>query len=253
MPSAQRHSPLSHAAYVELLNSLREEALSSLRGAPVLKRRGGKSFWYDSYRVGRSVKTTYIGPDTPEVRDRLARVEAIKSEAALRRAERRRAVRILRAEGFLNLDATTGSLVAALAAAGTFRLGGTIVGTHAFRLYEGDLGIRLRLDQTALTNDLDVASLERLSLALEDTTSPPLTEVLSSLSFSPAPSLNPARSRRWRQGGGGIPPQPRRGLKTIHRRPHAPGPKQRRARPPLRSDAMPSHHGRKEPPMSPLH
>lgn len=114
---------------------------------------------------------------------------AIKPEAVLRRAERRRAVRILRAEGFLSLDASNGSLVAAQAAAGTFRLGGAVVGTHAFRLYEGDWGLRLRLDQTALTNDLDVASFERLSLALEDTPPPPLTEALSSLSFTPVPTL----------------------------------------------------------------
>ena len=77
-------------------------------------------------------------------------------------------VRLLRAEGFLGLDPTNGSLMAALAGSGVFRLGGTVVGTHAFRLYEGELNLRLSLEQTAQTDDLDIASFERLSLALED-------------------------------------------------------------------------------------
>ena len=160
MPPIQRHSPLSHTAYVDLLSSLKEETISGLRGTPVLKRRGGKSFWYDSYRVGRSVKTSYIGPDTDEVRDRLKRIEAIRSDEEQRMAGRRRSVRILRAEGFLSLDAATGSLVSAMAAAGAFRLGGTIVGTHAFRLYEGELGLRMSIDQAASTSDVDIASSE---------------------------------------------------------------------------------------------
>ena len=202
MPPIQRHSPLSHTAYVDLLSSLKEETISGLRGTPVLKRRGGKSFWYDSYRVGRSVKTSYIGPDTDEVRDRLKRIDAIRSDEEQRSAGRRRSVRILRAEGFLSLDAATGSLVSAMAAAGTFRLGGTIVGTHAFRLYEGELGLRMSIDQAASTSDVDIASFERLSLAVDDTTSPALNHALADLSFKEIPSLDPSRVWRWRQSDG---------------------------------------------------
>ncbi|WP_421693781.1 GSU2403 family nucleotidyltransferase fold protein [Aestuariivirga sp.] len=186
---------------MDLVSSLEEETVSELRGTPILKKRGGKSFWYDSYRVGSAVKTAYIGADTSEVRARIERVDAVRADAELRRAGRRRAVRILRAEGFLSLDAATGSLIAALAAAGTFRLGGTIVGTHAFRLYEGELGIRLKLDQAASTGDVDIASFERLSVAVGDTTSPTLSEVLSDLSFTPVPSLDPAHAWRWRKSG----------------------------------------------------
>lgn len=193
---------MAHTAYLDLLSSLREEAVSGLRGTPILKKRGNKSFWYDSYRLGSSVRTAYIGPDSEEVRGRIARIEAIRADTKLRGVERSRSVRILRAEGFLGLDAATGSLMAALAAAGTFRLGGTIVGTHAFRLYEGELGIRMGIDEAASTADVDIASFERLSVAVEDTASPALGEVLAGLSFSPLPSLNQAQAWRWRQTGG---------------------------------------------------
>lgn len=199
----QRHSPLAHAAYVDLLRLLREDAVSELRGSPVLKTRAGRGFWYDNYRVGQAVKSRYIGPDAPEMRARLARIEALKGERDARAAERRRLVRILRAEGFLSLDAGTGSLMSALAAAGAFRLGGTIVGTHAFRLYEGELGLRLTLDQAVVTQDVDVASFERLSLALEDVASPALADVLGNMSFSPLPSLEPGHVWRWRQSESG--------------------------------------------------
>jgi hypothetical protein len=117
--------------------------------------------------------------------------------------QRTRLVRILRAEGFLGLDAGTGSLLAALAAAGTFRLGGTIVGTYAFRLYEGELGVRFDLGQAAATDDIDIASFERLSLAIEDTASPSLAEVLKDFDFSPVPSLDKGRVWKGRQSTSG--------------------------------------------------
>ncbi|MCB0057279.1 MAG: hypothetical protein KDE45_09645 [Caldilineaceae bacterium] len=111
-------------------------------------------------------------------------------------------MRLLRAEGFLGLDAATGSLLAAMAAAGVFRLGGTIVGTHAFRLYEGELGVRFDLDMAAQTDDIDIASFSRLSLALEDAASPPLEAVFRDFAFAPKPSLQTGRTWRWKQTRG---------------------------------------------------
>jgi hypothetical protein len=56
-------------------------------------------------------------------------------------------LRIPRAEGFMGVDAGSGSLQAALAKADVVRLGGTIAGTHACRLYEGELeAMKVRKD-----------------------------------------------------------------------------------------------------------
>lgn len=197
-----RHSALAHAAYHDLLRALRDEAASDLRGTPTRVERGGRVYWYDSYRVGAEVRKRYIGEDSPELAARIARHRDARAPAQQRRRERARLVRLLRAEGFLGLDPTTGSLMAALAGAGVFRLGGTIVGTHAFRLYEGELNLRLGLDQSAQTDDLDIASFERLSLALEDAAAPPVQQVLGDFAFTPAPSLEPGRTWRWRQTSG---------------------------------------------------
>jgi hypothetical protein len=195
----ERHSSTAHAAYHDLVRGLQDEAVMEVRGAPHIVTRAGKSYWYDTYRVGNDVGRSYIGEDSPELRVRMARVKETKEKETERRARRARLIRILRAEGFLGVEGGIGSLVAGLAKAGVFRLGGTLVGTVAFRLYEGELGLRYGFEQAAQTNDIDIASFERLSLALEDAVSEPLQKVLGDFAFDPVPSLQPDAVWRWRQ------------------------------------------------------
>ncbi len=195
----QTFSPIAHAAYQDLLRSLKDDAVADLRGTPTRVTRGGRAYWYDSYRIGSDVRKAYIGEDTPDLRARLERSAALAAARTESQRHRARLIRILRAEGFAGVDVATGSLLAALQKAGVFRLGGTIVGTQAFRLYEGELGIRYAFDQAAQTNDVDIASFERLSLALEDVVSEPLTRVLADFAFEPVPSLERGKVWRWKQ------------------------------------------------------
>jgi hypothetical protein len=197
MIQAAYHSSIAHAAYHDLLRSLGDEAVSDLRGTPTRVERNGRIYWYDSYRVGSAVKKTYIGEDSEELRERLDRAADLRQGVTERRAQRARLIRLLRSEGLLGVDAGTGSLLAAMAGAGVFRLGGTVVGTIAFRLYEGELGVRYSLDQAAQTND--IASFERLSLALGDTVDQNLQQLLAGFSFEPASALDDRRAWRWRQ------------------------------------------------------
>lgn len=197
-----RHSPIAHAAYHDLLSSLKDEAVMDVRGTPTKVTRGGKTYWYDTFRVGTDVRKAYIGEDTSELAARLDQLTELRTRAEARQAGRTRLIRILRAEGFMRTDAATGSLLSAMAKAGVFRLGGTIVGTHAFRLYEGELGLRYRFDDTALTRDMDIASFERLSLALEDVVSPRLQDVFRDFAFDPVPDLKPGNVWRWKQTRG---------------------------------------------------
>lgn len=197
-----RHSSIAHAGYHDLLRSLQDDAVSDIRGTPTRVERNGKTYWYDTYRIGSDVKKRYVGEDSAELRDRLEHHKLLKTRQDERRRNRTRLVRLLRAEGFLGLDAATGSLLSALAASGVFRLGGTIVGTHAFRLYEGELGVRYDMDMMAHTDDIDIASFSRLSLALEDTASPPLERVFGDFDFTAQPSLQAGRTWRWKQTRG---------------------------------------------------
>jgi hypothetical protein len=141
----------------------------------------------------------YIGEDSKELRDRLARLQELALERRENERERSRLMRVLRAEGYLMADAQTGQVVSAMERVGVFRLGGTLVGTQAFRLYEGELGFRIGFDSSAVTDDIDIASFERLSIALEDAVDEPLSRVFSQLKFAPVPSLEKNKVWRWQQ------------------------------------------------------
>ena len=195
----QRLSAIAHAAYLDLRTALIDEAASEIVGTPRLEQRHGKSYWYDMYRVGSDVRKRYLGEDTPEMADRIARHHDLKQSRDIRATDRTRLIRVLRAEGAQTVDPSTGSLLAAMAQTGVFRLGGTIVGTNAFRLYECELGIRIRQTEIMQTGDLDIAQFERLSIALGDTVETPLNDGFAALDFAPIPSLNHRSVWRWRQ------------------------------------------------------
>lgn len=195
----RRHSHTAQAAYHDLVSLLLDEAASDIVGTPTLREIKGKGYWYDRYRLGADIKERYLGNDSPDLRRRIERHEALRAGQQAQRKERARLVRLLRSERFLGLDTATGSLVAAMARAGVFRLGGVLVGTTAFRLYEGELGLRLSMDETAMTQDVDIASFEKLSLALEDSVEPGLAEVFDQLRFAPVPEIRTNKVWRWRQ------------------------------------------------------
>ena len=193
------HSPAGVAAWTDLLRSLKDSAVSELRGTPKMKRVGDKVYWYDHYRVGTETNDRYIGPDSADLRERLARQQDIAEVEKQAERERARLMRTLRAEGYLMADVGTGQAVGAMARAGVFRLGGTLIGTQAFRCYEGELGVRIGYDQAAMTDDIDIASFERLSIALQDQVDSPLREVFAELKFDPVPALDKGKVWKWRQ------------------------------------------------------
>lgn len=193
------HSQIGNAAYIDLLRSLRDSQAVELIGTPIFQTRGGRGYVYDEYRVGKDKKRRYIGEDTPELREMLDRAGELKAREKERQAERTRLVRVLRAESYAGVDGGTGALLANLARIGVFRLGGTVVGTIAFLLYEGVLGIRLAADGLARTDDLDIASFRKLSLMLDDRVTEPIADALADLSFAPVPGMDADKVWKWSQ------------------------------------------------------
>ena len=198
------HSIAAHSAYHDLLRLLQDEALSDIIGTPHKLMRGGRGYWYDQFRSGTAVRNRYLGEDTPDMAARVARHIDIAGAARERAAERSRLIRLLRGEGLLSIDRETGSLLAAMEKSGVFRLGGTVVGTQAFRLYEAELGMRLGFSDTAQTGDIDIASFERLSFALDDSIEPDIAATLLPLDFVPVPSLKGSAVWRWKHSRSGM-------------------------------------------------
>jgi hypothetical protein len=192
-------SPTAVAAYQDLRRMMIDEAVAGMRGRPILRERAGRSYWYDQFRVGDAVKERYIGEDGPALRDRIAHHRDLADLAATRRSERARLVRVLRAEGMTSMDRQSGSLLRALSLAGVFRVGGVLVGTQAFRLYEGELGVRIAGADLAMTLDFDIAAFERLSLTIGDAVDAAPTDILKPFDFAPVPELDRDSVWRWKQ------------------------------------------------------
>ncbi|MCE6967180.1 GSU2403 family nucleotidyltransferase fold protein [Cereibacter sphaeroides] len=196
------HSRAAQAAYQDLLRLHLEETASDLVGSIEERSRNGRIYLYDKFRIGIEMKSRYLGEGTPELRARLARSAELKAQAEARRKTMARLARVLRAEGFIGADRDTGSLLLAFARAGVFRLGGTLVGTAAYALYQGELGVRFHSEELAQTGDIDFASFERLSVALGDRVEEDPGEILQALKFDPVPGVEDRQVWKWRQNRG---------------------------------------------------
>ncbi|MEO4042749.1 GSU2403 family nucleotidyltransferase fold protein [Hoeflea sp. CAU 1731] len=186
-------------AYQDLLRLHLDEKASSLVGTVEERQRNGRTYLYDRFRIGTEMKSRYLGEDKPELRARLNRAEALKAESKDRQKRMATLAKTLRAEGFITTDRETGSLLLAFSRAGVFRLGGTLIGTSAYGLYQGDLGVRMDYEELAQTGDIDFASFQRLSLVLQDKVEESPAEILKMLKFEPVPGITDRQVWRWRQ------------------------------------------------------
>ncbi|MEL7028905.1 MAG: GSU2403 family nucleotidyltransferase fold protein [Pseudomonadota bacterium] len=191
-------------AYQDLVEAHKQSAVADVGGTPFIKELGERgAYWYARRRIGDRVIDKYIGRDTAELRKRIETAQAGSQDQAAVDRRCSALVAQLRAAGAPTLDRDTGKVLNAMARIGTFRLGGTLVGTHAFRLYGAELGIRLT-DTLAVTEDVDIAAFENLKLVIDDEVNPSLAETFRDLSLSPAPGLDPKhRPTRWAMSGGG--------------------------------------------------
>ena len=196
------YSRMAQVAYQDLLRLHQDEVASVLIGSIEERHRNGRVYLYDKFRIGTEMRSRYLGEGSDALRARLAKAQDLKAEADARRETMARLARILRAEGFSATDRDTGSLLLAFSRAGVFRLGGTLVGTAAYALYQGELGVRFDSDELAQTGDIDFASFERLSVALGDRVETEPGEILQSLKFDPVPGVEGRQVWKWRQNRG---------------------------------------------------
>lgn len=196
------YSRTAQVAYQDLLRLHQDEAASELIGSVEERHRNGRVYLYDKFRIGTEMKSRYLGEGSDSLRARLAKAASLKAAGAGRRETMARLARILRAEGLIATDRDTGSLLLAFARAGVFRLGGTLVGTAAYALYQGELGLRFDSEDLAQTGDIDFASFERLSVALGDRVEEEPGDILAAFKFDPVPALEGRQVWKWRQNRG---------------------------------------------------
>lgn len=184
-------------AYAELLDRARSaafEAAFPTDGTFTPKLQRGRRYWYFQTNTAAGRKQLYVGPETPELLQRIA----AHNDAKTYERDRRGLVAMLVRVGRLPRPLTPiGDVVTALADAGVFRLRAVLVGTVAYQAYSAMLGVRLP-DTMAQTDDIDVAQFADVSAAIGDA-SRPMADVLRDVdpSFRPVPHIHPVRATRY--------------------------------------------------------
>jgi len=177
-----------HTAYAELLDRTASAAFEDAfaeEGVFTAKRVGGRTYWYFQVSTEAGRKQRYVGVETPDLLVRITRHKQVKAHERDRRAL---VSALVRSANLPRPEPQIGAIVAALADAGVFRLGGVLVGTVAYQTYSALLGRRLP-SATAQTGDVDIAQFAYLSTAIGDKT-PAILDVLRGVdpSFRPVPS-----------------------------------------------------------------
>ncbi len=221
----ERLSLQIQTAYAELLEQLTaleaQRAIGHAGGAFVRKTIKGQEYYYYQHVLPSGAVQRYVGRCTPVLDRVVARFEQGRSAVAVEKGRVERLVAQLRAGGALAVDGASARVLAALADAAVFRLGGVLVGTNAYIVLGNALGVRWPLGALR-TDDIDVAGERTLEVAV-----PPLKadvpKILDSLEmgFLPVPGLSPdAVSTSFKVRGRALrvdllTPQKRGGMKPI--------------------------------------
>lgn len=187
--------------YSELLErcSAAAFAASFPSGGFIPKTVNGRRYWYFQSRSENGRKQSYVGPETPELLEQIARHKEISSDESERRAL---ISTLIRSFGLPRPIPEIGNIVAALAKAGVFRLRAVLIGTAAYQTYSAMLGAKL-FNTLLQTGDIDIAQFADISIAVGDRAPPPL-EVLKEVdaTFRPVPTMHKGRVHSYAAKGG---------------------------------------------------
>lgn len=184
-PTYNELDPAAHALYAQLLESVIADVDGGEIpvGTLVSKVIRARTYWYAQYaEVGRQ-RQVYLGPESEALDERLDALRALW--AARREDAKSRAVLVsmLLAAGVQGLDNPSSKVLELLERHGVFRVGGVLVGSHAFAAYGPMLGVAWG----AAWKTAD----HRLRVALAERADPPAALAESALPFRGVPALNP--------------------------------------------------------------
>lgn len=186
----------TQTAYAELLEQLLTlEAQRSIGHAPgvfVTKAIKGRPYYYFQYSMpGGITRQAYIGPKSDALDAVVARFQSERDALREDRERIEELTAILRAGGAAAPDAASARVLAGLADAGIFKLGGVLVGTHAFLALGNLLGVRWE-GASARTEDVDIAVERVLEVAVPaaELDIPRAIETLE-MGFLPVPAFSP--------------------------------------------------------------
>lgn len=192
-----------HTAYADLFERCASAAFDEAfpeEGTFVSKTVRSNRYWYFQIPTAGGRGQRYVGPETPELLQRIDQHRKAHHD----RRDREAIVSTLIRSGYLpRSQPLMGEILSALARAGVFRLRGVLVGTVAYQTYSAMLGMRLPVSALE-TKDVDVAQFAEISVAVQDST-PNILGVLRQVdeSFGPVPGLrNSTRATQYKASSG---------------------------------------------------
>jgi hypothetical protein len=161
LPGYLRLPLLTQTAYARLLDLLlTAEAGDPMTGSTLVSKTiRARRYWYAQRREAGKKIQRYIGPETPEVKALLERWRRGRVEANTRTE----LIAMARAGGAYLIGGAEADVLARLAP--VFRIGGVLVGSHAFAVLGNMLGVRWQ-DAIVRTQDVDIAHDHRIAVAL---------------------------------------------------------------------------------------
>jgi len=182
-------SLLAQTTYAELVERCANAAFSDAfreDGAFTAKTIKGHRYWYFQAGAGTARTQHYVGPETPELLERIANHREVREDENGRRAL---VSALVRSYNLPRPVPEIGEIIAALAKGGAFRLRGVLIGTVAYQTYSAMLGIRLAA-ASLQTGDVDIAQFKTISIAVADQT-PPALDLLKEVdkSFRAVPQI----------------------------------------------------------------
>jgi hypothetical protein len=172
-PVIERLPIETQTLYNELLEHLRVaefmRSFSALSGNFLLRERGEGQYWYFRTSEGPESRPSefYIGPNNDATR---LLMETYKEGRTAVEDSESRAIRLtsmLRSGGLAMTDAASAKIIKGFGAAGVFRLGGVLIGTHAFVAIGNSLGVKW--PSSVSTQDVDFSAPRQIDFGIPQT------------------------------------------------------------------------------------
>jgi hypothetical protein len=147
-----------------------------------------RRYWYFQTASAEGRVQRYVGPESPELLERIAQHKQARDDERERRALVSTLVRSL---GLLPPISQLGEVVGVLARSGVFRLRSVLSGTVAYQVYPAMLGVRLP-GALLQISDIDIAQFTSVSIATAGDETPPMIHVLrrADKTFREIPSVS---------------------------------------------------------------
>jgi len=173
----------------QVMSSDLQKNIGDIKGTFVKKTLKGHVYWYLQHSENGKTKQTYLGPENPELKARLKKSIDGKKDKKNDLENRKKITGMFLKGGGNTVDSISARIIALLARSGVYKMGGVLVGSHAFLCYANMLGVTW--PSSTKTNDIDIAQDESISIALvNDKLNIPNILEKADMGFLPIPQLS---------------------------------------------------------------